>query len=382
MARVRSDSKPNPIPVLYMVRELGSGGIERDVTKLAIGLDRLRFTPHVATFHCEGLRYDDLKKADVSMVHLPVSSLMSPKVFSVVSQFRSFVREKKIQVVHAFDASGVFGIPLARLLRVPAILTSALGHRELLDRKTLRQVAFIDRLSDAVVVNCKAMRKHLMEDFSIPSDRIELCYNGVDTTEFYPAAAPKTPALADASIVIGTVCVLRPEKSLDVLQEAFAKICHLIPGSKLLIVGDGPEREKLQANSLRSGIHDASVFLPAVSSVAPLMRAMHIFVSSSRSEAFSNSILEAMACGCCVIGSRVGGTPELITDEESGLLFSPGDANELAEKLLYLVQNPPVRKRLGAAATEFATQKLNIQIAIARTMEIYTTILERKHVLG
>lgn len=265
---------------------------------------------------------------------------------------------------------------------MPAILTSALGHRELLDRRTLQQVAFIDRLSDAVVVNCKAMRKHLMEDFSVPNDRIELCYNGVDTTEFYPAAAPKPPPLADASIVIGTVCVLRPEKSLEVLQDAFAKVCHLIPGSKLLIVGDGPERQKLLANSLRTGIHDASVFLPAVSSVAPLMRAMHIFVSSSRSEAFSNSILEAMACGCCVIGSRVGGTPELITDGESGLLFSPGDANELAEKLLYLVQNPAVRKRLGAAASEFATQKLNIQIAIARTMEIYTTILERKHVLG
>lgn len=92
---MRSDGKPNPIPVLYMVRELGSGGIERDVTKLAIGLDRLRFTPHVATFHCEGLRYDDLKKADISIVHLPVSSLMSPKIFSVVSQFRSFVREKR-----------------------------------------------------------------------------------------------------------------------------------------------------------------------------------------------------------------------------------------------------------------------------------------------
>ena len=379
---MNSGTKPNPIPVLYMVRELGSGGIERDVTKLAIGMDRLRFTPYVATFRCEGLRYDDLKKAGVPVIHLAVSSLKSPKIFSAIAQFKTLIKGNKIRVVHAFDSSGVLGIPLAKLLGVPALLTSTLGHRELLDRRTVRQVAFIDRLSDAVVVNCDAMRKHLIEDFSVPSNRIEVCYNGVDTTEFFPATMPKPAPLADAPIVIGTVCVLRPEKSLEVLQEAFAKIWPAVPGSKLLIVGDGPERQKLQTNSQRLGIQEASLFLPAVSSVAPLMRAMDIFVSSSRSEAFSNSILEAMACGCCVIASRVGGTPELIADEERGLLFTAGDVNELGRKLLHLIQNPLVRKNLGTAAAEFASEKLNIQIAVARTMEIYTAILGRKHAHG
>lgn len=379
---MKPDAKAKPVPLLLMVRELGSGGIERDVTKLAIGMDRLRFTPYVASFKTEGLRYDDLRKADIPVVHLPVTSLKSPKILSPILRFGTFVTRNKIRVLHAFDASGVFGIPLARILRVPALLTSTLGHRGLLDRKTLRQMKFIDRLADAIVVNCDAMRKHLIEDYSVSSDRIELCYNGVDTNEFYPLNVPKPAPLTDASMVIGTVCVLRPEKSLEVLQEAFAKIWRLRPGMKLLIVGSGPEKQNLQTNCLRLGIQDASLFLPAISPVAPLMRAIDVFVSSSLSEALSNSILEAMACGCCVVGSRVGGTPELIADAQRGLLFTAGDANELAEKLLVLIQDAPLRKRLGAAASGFATEKLNIEKAIARTMEIYTAVLGRKHMLG
>jgi glycosyltransferase involved in cell wall biosynthesis len=204
----------------------------------------------------------------------------------------------------------------------------------------------------------------------------------VDTTEFYPSAVPKPNPVADSSMVIGTICVLRPEKALEILQEAFSKIWHLTPRTKLLIVGNGPELQKLQTNSLRLGIQGASIFLPAVSSVAPLMRAIDVFVSSSRSEAFSNSILEAMACGCCVIATKVGGTPELITDEERGLLFTPGNVDELAQKLLRVIQDAARRKKFGTAASEFATKKLNIQIAVARTMEIYTTVLGRKHALG
>jgi L-malate glycosyltransferase len=379
---MKPGANANPIPVLMMVRELGSGGIERDVAKLAIAMDRRRFTPHVGSFRAEGLRYEDLKKAGIPVVHFAVSTLKSPRVLSAVIQFAKFVATNKIQVVHAYDASGVFGIPLAKILRVPAVLTSTLGHRSLLDAQTIRQMKLMDRWADAVVVNCEAMRKHVVEDYSVPNDRIELCYNGVDTTEFFPAEAPKPAPLTDTPMIVGTVCVLRPEKSLEVLQEAFSKIWRRIRDIKLLIVGSGPELSKIQANSVRLGIQDASIFLPATSPVAPLMRAIDIFVSSSRSEAFSNSILEAMACGCCVIGSRVGGTPELIEDEVRGLLFTPGDANELADKLLRLVQDAETRRRFGAAASKFATENLNIQIAATRTMEIYTNILSRKHALG
>ena len=176
----------NPVPILLMVRELGSGGIERDVTKLAIGLDRSRFTPYVATYQPNGVRHDDLKRAEVPVIHLQISSFKSPKLISTAVEFGRFIRKQRIGIVHAFDSTAVFGVPLARFLRVPVVLASTLGHRALLDRKTRKQFQFTDRLVDAIVVNCNAMRDHLIKDFSIKSDHIELCYNGVDTRSFIP----------------------------------------------------------------------------------------------------------------------------------------------------------------------------------------------------
>jgi glycosyltransferase involved in cell wall biosynthesis len=377
-AGIGSANSAKPIPILLTVRELNLGGIERDVTQIALKIDRSRFEPHVASYQAEGMRFEELRRAGVPFLHLPVTSLKSPSAVSAALCLRRYIREHGIQVVHAYDSSAVFVAPIARALRVPAVLSSTLGNRNLLDARTRRQVRWTDKIVDAVVVNCEAMRRHMMDDERMASDRIELCYNGVDTTRFYPGVACKPAPIADASFVIGTVCVLRPEKALDLLQDAFARVRHLKPGMKLLIVGSGPELPRLKANSQRLGVQDDCVFVPATSSVALYLRGVDIYVSCSRSEAFSNTILEAMACGCGVVGSRVGGTPELIGNEERGLLFQPGDVGDLSAKLTILIENEPLRRAFGSGAAEFARRKLSIEIAASRMAEIYEFLLSRK----
>jgi len=367
-----------PIPILLTVRELHHGGIEHDVTKIAIHLDRSRFEPHVATYHAEGMRFDELTRAGVPILHLPVSSLKSPTALSAAMGMRRYIREHAIRLVHAYDPSAVFTVPIARALRVPVVLSSMLGSRDLLDQRTRRQIRWTDKIVDTVVVNCEAMRRHMTDDEHVSGERIELCYNGVDAAQFYPTAAPKPAPFADASFLIGSVCVLRPEKALDLLQEAFARIRHLKPGMKLLLVGSGPELPRLQANSWRLGLQDDCVFVPATPLVPQFLRALDIFVLCSRSEAFSNTLLEAMACGCCAVGSRVGGTPELIGNDERGLLFRPADAGDLAEKLATLIGNESLRRKFGNRAAEFARTKLSIEIAAERMAEIYELMLRRK----
>lgn len=279
--------------------------------------------------------------------------------------------------MHAYDSSVVFVAPIARASRVPAILSSALGYRDLLDRRTRWQVRWTDKIVDAIVVNCEAMRRHMVEDEDVPNGRIELCYNGVDTTEFYPDPARKPESLTNALLVIGAICVLRPEKALDLLQDAFAHVRALKPGVKLLIVGSGPELPRLQAHSHRLGIQDDCKFVPATALVPQFLRGFDIFVLPSLSEAFSNGLLEAMACGCCVIGSRVGGTPELIADGERGLLFEPGDAADLAAKLTTVIENESLRRTLGARAADFARNSFSIETAAERMAVIYNNLLRR-----
>lgn len=365
-----------------VVRELASGGIERDVAKLALGFSREQFIPFVATYKPAGPRYEELKAAGVPVLHMDMTSIASMNAVRAAGAIRRLIREQRIKVVHAFDASAVFAVPVAKLLRVPVVLSSMLGSRALLDPKSQKQLAFTDKLVDAVVVNCEAMRTHLVDDWQVPREHIELCYNGVDTREFYPVENGRLAEYADASIVIGAVCVLRPEKNLELLQAAFAKVRGLSANPRLLLVGSGPELEKLRANAERLGIAGESVFVPASQQVAKFMRSMDIFVSCSYSEAFSNSILEAMACGSCLVGSRVGGTPELIADDESGLLFTSNDADDLAAKLARLIEDVELRRRFGRRGAEIAATRFSMAANLARTGEIYHKFLRAKGVIA
>jgi glycosyltransferase involved in cell wall biosynthesis len=366
-----------PVPVLLFVRELGSGGIERDVAKLAKALPTQRFTPYVATYKPVGPRFEELKDARVPILHIRLTSLKSPNALYQALRLAWFIARRRIKVVHAWDASAVFAVPLARTLRRPAVLSSMLGSRELLDPDSRELLQFTDRMVDAVVVNCEAMRKHLVNDCGVPESKIELCYNGVDIHEFYPAKEPKPAELEGAPLVIGAVCVLRVEKALQLLIQAFARVRAQLPGVKLLIVGSGPELQNLQSLTATLGIADDSIFFPTVRNVARYLRGIDIFVSTSYSEAFSNSILEAMACGCCVVGSRVGGTPELIEDGERGVLFESGNVDDLTGKLSALITDPETRRRLGRNAAEFARTKLNMDVAVRTMTEIYERMLRR-----
>ena len=369
-----------PIPILLLVRKLDHGGIERDVTKVVKGLDRSRFIPHVAVYQGGGLRSAEVEQAGVPILNLQVTSLLSPRVLRSAREFCRFIKRNKIRVVHAYDASAVFAAPLARLMRVPFILSSTLGHRDLYDERTRKQLPFTDKLVDSIFVNCEAMRCHMMGDYRVARERTVLCYNGVETSEFFPprAGEPKPEPVAGASLVIGAVCVLRPEKRMDLLVEAFGAVHKLRPGVKLLIVGSGPELPRLEAAAAELHVEQDCIFVPAVPKVAPLLRGMDIFVSCSSSEAFSNAVLEAMACGCCPVGSRVGGTPELIADGERGLLFESGNVQDLAAKLALLIENQELRGRLAHNAARFAAEDLNMDVALECISQIYETGLAKK----
>lgn len=367
------------IGVLLMTRDLDQGGVQRDVVKIATHLDRARFEPHVGTFIVGGIREQELRNAGIPILHLPVGAILSKSGIQGAKQLARYVQEHSIQVLHAYDPTACLGVPVARWLNLPVVLSSQLSYRDIMDWKTRRLMRFTDPFVDAVVVNCEAMRRH-MESEGVSAKRIELCYNGLDTTRFFPVDEPKPAEVADVPIVIGAVCALRPEKGLTILQEAFA-LAHKPGGTKLLIVGSGDELPRLQEKARELRIMDASVFVPATPEVARWLRAIDIFALPSLSEAFSNSLLEAMACGCAVVGSRVGGTSELIGEKEDrGLLFTSGNAQELAKKLTALIENESLRRELGKRASAHVKTNLTIEAAARRTGEIYNRLLARKNV--
>jgi glycosyltransferase involved in cell wall biosynthesis len=358
-----------------MVRQLGSGGTERQMTELAKTLDRERFAVHVACFVPGGFRRDELRARGIPVLEIPLRSFIKPHTISALGQFRRYVRENGIRLVHTFDyPASIFGVTAARLGRVPHVLSSQRGYRRLYQPKYRHLLRISDWLADGVVVNCEAMRRHLLEDCSVPPCRIHLCHNGLDLGVFRYAPRERPPCLEGARTVIGTVSVLRPEKGLPVLLEAFAQVRIERPGVRLLVVGSGPVAADLEALAGSLGIREACHFEPATSDVASWLRAIDVFVLPSLSEALSNSLMEAMACGCCVVASNVGGNPELVTGE-TGVLFEKGNTAELASRLIELVDRPDLRARLGECAAARIRSEFTIEASARRMGEIYEDFL-------
>src|SRR6202050_2930020 len=314
-------SMPAPTPVLLMVRELNLGGSERQMAEIAKALDRSQFDPRAGCFRPAGLRGEELRAAGVPIVRFPVPSLASVKG---ALRIAAYIREQGIRLVHSFDTpTNLYGVPAARMAGSSLVLSSQRADRRLMPPLYRHGLRVTDHLVDGIVVNCEFVRRHLLDDERVPAGLIHLCYNGIDTDAFSPVRGPRPEGLRDASLVVGVVCALRPEKALETLLDAFAAVRDIEPVMKLAVVGSGPCLADLQERAAALGISRHCVFEPATPRVADWLRGIDIFVLPSVSEALSNSLMEAMACGCSVAASRVGGNPELVAHGETGMVFEP-----------------------------------------------------------
>jgi glycosyltransferase involved in cell wall biosynthesis len=381
----------SPYPVLLLARELHGGGSERQLAEIALGLDRSRFEPYVGTFHATGLRADQLRAAGVPVIHFPVRSFRSPAAVAGAWNLTRFIRSRGVKLVHAFDAPlAVFATPVTRYFTRAAMLTSQRGHRDLTPeyRRLLR---WTDRRADGIVVNCEYLKRHLIDEEGVHESLVQVCHNGIDLERFHPAPPLRPDNLPSGAFVIGTVSMLRPEKDLATLIHAFALVRDQLAAMKLVIVGSGPDRERLQQCARKAGVAEDCVWQAATADIAGWLRNFDIFVLTSRSEAFPNSVMEAMACQCAVVASNVGGVPELVRagakgaatsdgpagDGATGLLFQPGNPADLAAALRCLIDKPQLRQTLAAAGERFVRERLSRQASAARMAEIYTAAIEK-----
>ena len=357
---------------MLVTRELGLGGSERQLAETAIALSRDGWSAHVACFTSGGFREHELAAAGVPLLELGVRSLLSGSALAGAHRLGTYVARHGIRLVHAFDVpSDLFAVPAARFYRVPVVLSSMRAHRDLISSGQRQLLRLTDRIVDAIVVNSQAVARQLVAEDHVPPSMIRLAYNGLDTSTFCREGARAMLPWTDGLPVVGVVCALRPEKGLPVLLDAFAKV----RGANLLIVGSGPELASLESRARALGLGDACRFQPAVANTAEWLRAIDVFVLPSLSEALSNSLLEAMGCGCCPIASDVGGNPELVQDGVTGLLFPSGNADALAAKLRRVIDDAALRGRLANQAERCAHREFTRESAARRMSVIYREFL-------
>ena len=194
--------------------------------------------------------------------------------------------------------------------------------------------------------------------------------NGVDTQRYLPADAERKAALrrklgwpeGPGFLYVGRFA---PEKRLDLFLRAW---CRVAGAGFAAFVGEGPEGARLEGLAAQFGPAGRIFVLPPMKEIQEAYAAADVFVLPSVSEGLSNSLLEAMASGLAVLGSRVGGTAEVIAEGVTGLLFRAPDEAELEEKLKLLLTVPGLAARLGAAARAAAVERFSIE-RVARQYE-------------
>jgi glycosyltransferase involved in cell wall biosynthesis len=275
------------------------------------------------------------------------------------------VREQRCEVIHAHWVvpAGLMGAWVAKLTRTPLIVSAhgsdllvwaRKGGIRSLARWTLRQAKVCSANSAQMADECRAL--------GVGEERLRVIYEtGVDVTRFHPnvngVEIRRQYGFSPHDVVALFVGHLTRVKGVDVLLKAFAQT--RLPQLRLLIVGDGAERNPLQTLAAELGVAERTTFAGAVSwqEMPPYFAASDFFVLPSRSEGMGIVLLEAMATAKPVIGSDVGGIPSLVVPEKNGLLVTVEDDADLCAALSRLTEDAALRGRLGATARQMACEQ-------------------------
>jgi len=175
----------------------------------------------------------------------------------------------------------------------------------------------------------------------------------------------------DKTVLIGTVSRAEPVKGLRYLVEAMPQVIRRVPGVMVLVVGGGSQLDDLKKTAIELGIHDHVIFEGIREDIPEILSAIDIFVLPSISEGMPLALLEAMASGKPVIGSKVGGIPELIEDGLTGYLVPPGDPNRLAGSIVKLSVDHELMRSMGREARRKVEEKYNVKVQVERLVNLY-----------
>jgi glycosyltransferase involved in cell wall biosynthesis len=207
--------------------------------------------------------------------------------------------------------------------------------------------------------------------FGLKERKVRTIYNGVDLQRFRPRDASN---LSQSPVNVLCVAYLIREKGVDYLLHAFSKVRDQT--ARLTIAGDGPEEETLKDLADRLGLSERVSFLGLRDDVDQLLAEADIVVHPAIwSEACGLTIVEAMASGCPLIASRVGGIPELVEDQKTGVLVPPKDVPALTQALNLLVENPQYRLRLARNAQGWAAEHLDVNDCVQRHLDWFEQLV-------
>ena len=376
--------RPQDIRVLHVVETLDVGGAETVVANIVnnaspgfrAGVCCLMRSGPVAARIRRGVEIIEMGKVEKG------------NDYRIPFRLAKILQRRRIDIVQSHDWGALLETAAAATLAGTAAVHMAHGptiHYPPSDywgpikgviRRKAERLASV-KLQRAIAVS-EVVRRELVEDIGIPANKVALVRNGIDL-------APKPLGdldlkrqqlgLSAGDILLVTVGRLAQIKNYALLLEALAISAAKAPKLKLVMVGDGPERAKLEADVARLDLAGRVHFLGERKDVRDWLAIGHAFVLPSFYEGISIALLESMAAGLPVVVTRVGGNPEVVVDGETGFIVESGDAQGLAHALVELAEGETRRERMGRSARARVEAEFDLKKTVRRYEEIYLEAL-------
>ena len=360
-----------PLRVMFVITSMPVGGAETLLVELIRRLDRERFTPELCC-----LKYFD-RLGEVLAQEIPAfTGLLAHKYdLGVLWRLTRLMRQRRIDAVVTVGAGDkMFWGRLAAWLAGVPVICSALHTTGPPDSVELAN-RVLAPLTDAFIAVAKPHGQYLAEHEGCPAGKVVVIPNGVDLQKFHPGwpsrSLQEELGLASEAPVAGIVAALRPEKNHQLFLRAAALVHRELPRARFLIVGDGPRRDKLEALAAELSISDVVHFLGTRCDVPRVLSLIDVLVLTSHVEANPISILEAMASEKPVVATCVGSVQETVADGKTGYLVAPGEAGEVAERVVGLLKD----RRRAAAMGRAARERVIANWSVDRTVRGYQDLI-------
>jgi len=390
------------IKVLQIITRLDRGGSAKVVLELAAHLDRRVFAAEIIsglTIHPQERIDDYMKRTGIKVRFLPALQRelsWHNEVLATISLYR-LIREIKPDLVHTHSSkAGILGRLATKLNGISAIVHSPHGHvfYGYFGRAKTGLFIFLERLSafwtdniftltevgkaDHIALRIAPQKKFISVPCGIDLQRFQRTMD-LDSRSQLALQRQKKDELgfAEKSPIIGTIARLVPIKGQSDFLVAAAKTVHEFPNAAFVIVGEGELKASLMAQAKKLGIDQQTYFLGQRSDIAEILATFDLFVLPSHNEGLGRVLLEAMAMGKPIVATTVGGIPEIVKNQETGILVPPHAPDRLAEAISYLLKNPTLGATFGQRGKE-RVKIFDIQKMVEKIELLYHQVLSKK----
>ena len=362
--------------ILHAIDTTGPGGAETVFIELLSRLERPQYNATVV-IRGRGWVHDELCRRGYKPYIVDAKGS-----FNLAYLFRliKIIRKERIDIIQSHLFGSNVYCCLAGWLSHTPVITTFHGAVDFSGERFLQaKFRIINTIAKAIVVVSENLKSQLLEKVSLNPGKLKVIYNGIDTNKFQPDkndSLRKELALTASDVIVGSIGNIRRPKAYEILLRAAAIVVEQSPNIKFVIVGENKNTLYDELIKLRGELklENNVFFLGFRANVPEIMNGFDLFLLSSRTEGFSISTIEAMACGIPVTATKSGGPQEIITNKQDGMLVEVDSSTQIAAAILGFVKDPQLQSQLKTNALDTVKTRFAIDAMLNKYKALYLNV--------